>query len=50
MKGWGRFTGENTIAVDGSDGNTQEINVKNIIIATGSEPSSLPKGMLDIDE
>jgi pyruvate/2-oxoglutarate dehydrogenase complex dihydrolipoamide dehydrogenase (E3) component len=22
MKGWGRFTGENTIAVDGSDGNT----------------------------
>ena len=22
MKGWGRFTGENTIAVDGSDGKT----------------------------
>lgn len=50
MKGWGRFTGENTIAVDGNDGKTEEITVKNVIIATGSEPSSLPKGMLDIDE
>lgn len=29
---------------------TEEIRVKNVIIATGSEPSSLPAGMLDIDE
>ncbi len=34
-----------------SDGSgTQEIKVKNVIIATGSEPSSLPPGLLDIDE
>ena len=50
MKGWGRFTGENTVACDGNDGKTQEISAKNIIIATGSEPTSLPPGMLDIDE
>lgn len=51
MKGWGKFTGENTIAIDKSDGSgSEEINVKNIIIATGSEPSSLPAGILDIDE
>jgi dihydrolipoamide dehydrogenase len=31
-------------------GGTEQIKVKNVIIATGSEPASLPKGMLDIDE
>jgi dihydrolipoamide dehydrogenase len=50
VKGWGKFSGENSIAVDLNDGKTSEISAKNIIIATGSEPSSLPKGMLDIDE
>lgn len=50
MKGWGKFTGPNTVGVDMNDGKTEEIKVKNVIIATGSEPSSLPKGMLDIDE
>merc|ERR1719163_2539908 len=49
MKGWGKFTGENTVAVDGANG-TEEIQVKNVLIATGSEPSSLPPGILDIDE
>ena len=49
LKGWGRFTSENTVACDGSDGTT-EINVKNVIIATGSEPTSLPAGILDVDE
>jgi pyruvate/2-oxoglutarate dehydrogenase complex dihydrolipoamide dehydrogenase (E3) component len=33
-----------------NDGSKQEYKCKNIIIATGSEPSSLPKGILDIDE
>ena len=42
VKGWGKFSGENSIAVDLNDGKTSEISAKNIIIATGSEPSSLP--------
>ena len=51
MQGWGKFTGENTIGVDMSNGSgMEEIKVKNVIIATGSEPTSLPPGILDIDE
>jgi dihydrolipoamide dehydrogenase len=50
MKGWGKFDGPNEIAVDLNGGSTETISAKNIIIATGSEPSSLPAGMLDIDE
>ena len=50
MKGWGKFTGANTIGVDRADGQTEEIKADKIIIATGSEPASLPAGMLDIDE
>ena len=49
-KGWGKFAGDNKIAVDGIDGKQSEITAKNIIIATGSEPTSLPAGLLDIDE
>mmetsp|Transcript_13104 Transcript_13104/g.22116 ORF Transcript_13104/g.22116 Transcript_13104/m.22116 type:complete len:359 (-) Transcript_13104:75-1151(-) len=50
MKGWGKFQDANTIAVDKNEGGTEEIKVKNVIIATGSEPTQLPKGILDIDE
>ena len=50
MKGWGKFTSPTSIGVDLNDGKYEEIKAKNVIIATGSEPSSLPKGMLDIDE
>lgn len=50
MKGWGKFSSENTVVIDGIDGKSEEIKVKNVIIATGSEPSSLPPGVLDIDE
>jgi len=50
VKGWGKFNSANEIAVDGVDGKQSTITAKNIIIATGSEPSSLPKGVLDIDE
>lgn len=49
-KGWGKFSGPNSISVDNNDGTKSEFSVKNTIIATGSEPSSLPAGMLDIDE
>lgn len=50
MKGWGKFSGENTVAVDMNDGKQEEIKCKNVIIATGSEPTGLPAGLLDIDE
>jgi dihydrolipoamide dehydrogenase len=33
-----------------NDGTKQEIKANKTIIATGSEPASLPKGVLDIDE
>jgi dihydrolipoamide dehydrogenase len=50
LKGWGKFKDSQTLQVDLNAGGTEELKVKNVIIATGSEPSSLPKGMLDIDE
>lgn len=50
MKGWGKFEGANQIGVDLNSGSSESITAKNIIIATGSEPASLPAGMLDIDE
>lgn len=42
VKGWGKFTGNNDIAVDLIEGGTDSIKAKNIIIATGSEPNALP--------
>lgn len=50
IKGWGKFEGANQIGVDLNSGTSESITAKNIIIATGSEPASLPAGMLDIDE
>jgi len=50
VKGWGKFGSPNTIEVDLNDGKKQTINTKHTIIATGSEPNSFPKGMLDVDE
>jgi dihydrolipoamide dehydrogenase len=48
VKGHGRISGPNEITVDLMDGGTQTISAKNIIIASGSEPSSLPG--IEIDE
>jgi dihydrolipoamide dehydrogenase len=42
-KGWGKFAGPNDIDVDLIDGKKETISAKNIIIATGSEPNSLPE-------
>ena len=42
MKGWGKFSSANTVDVDMSAGGTESFTAKNIIIATGSEPNSLP--------
>lgn len=51
MKGWGKFISQNEIEVDMVDGNKKEvIKAKNIIIATGSEPSPLPGNVIPIDE
>ena len=50
VKGYGKFTGPNDIEVDLIDGGKQSINAKNIIIATGSEPSPLPGNVIPIDE
>ena len=44
VKGHGKFVGLNEIEVDGLDGNKTTLKAKNIIIATGSEPSSF-KGL-----
>jgi len=42
-KGWGKFAGVNEIDVDLNDGKKETIKAKNIIIATGSAPNSLPE-------
>ena len=41
-QGMGSFKDKNTIIITKADGSTQEITGKNVIIATGSKPSSLP--------
>ncbi|HTH81655.1 MAG TPA: dihydrolipoyl dehydrogenase [Mucilaginibacter sp.] len=41
-RGMGSFKDKNTIIITAEDGTTQEITGKNVIIATGSKPSSLP--------
>eukprot|EP01017_Pseudomicrothorax_dubius_P009607 TRINITY_DN1329_c0_g1_i1.p1 TRINITY_DN1329_c0_g1~~TRINITY_DN1329_c0_g1_i1.p1 ORF type:complete len:490 (-),score=174.68 TRINITY_DN1329_c0_g1_i1:120-1589(-) len=48
FKGHGKLTSANTVEVTGQDGKTQTVNAKNIIIATGSEPITLP--FLPLDE
>ena len=42
-KGWGKFASTHEIDIDLNAGGTEQIKAKNIIIATGSEPNSLPK-------
>ncbi|AXQ98864.1 dihydrolipoyl dehydrogenase [Pseudoalteromonas piscicida] len=41
VNGYGKFTGSNTIAVEGADG-AKTVNFDNAIIAAGSQPVSLP--------
>ncbi len=50
VKGHGKFTSANSIDVDLVAGGTQSLKAKNIIIATGSEPSPLPGNVIPIDE
>ena len=47
INGWGRLAGGNKVEVESKDGKRTTYTAKNIIIATGSRPKSLP--MLKID-
>jgi dihydrolipoamide dehydrogenase len=46
-QGTGSFVDANTVRISKSDGTSEEISGKNIIIATGSKPASLPFIKLD---
>ncbi|WP_084421165.1 dihydrolipoyl dehydrogenase [Henriciella litoralis] len=48
IKGFGKIAGPGKVEVDGEDGKTQTLDTKNIVIATGSQPTSLPN--IEIDE
>jgi dihydrolipoamide dehydrogenase len=47
FEGLGTITAPGKVSVKGSDGNTQEIETKDIIIATGSVPAQLPFAKFD---
>jgi len=48
VQGKGRITGPGKVEVTGADGKKQTLSTKNIVIATGSEPATLPG--IEIDE
>lgn len=50
IKGYGKFASSNDIEIDLTQGGKETIRAKNIIIATGSEPSTLPGNTIPIDE
>lgn len=50
LKGYGKFASPNEIEIDINGGGKEKIKAKNIIIATGSEPSPLPGNVIPIDE
>lgn len=50
IKGYGKFSSANEIEIDLNDGKSEKIKAKNVIIATGSEPSPLPGNVIPIDE
>lgn len=51
IKGWGKFASPHEIDIDLNAGGTEQISAKNVIIATGSEPNSLPSSTgLSTDE
>src|SRR5438046_8203746 len=47
FEGWGTITAPGKISIKSSTGQTQEIETKNIVIATGSEPAELPFAKFD---
>jgi dihydrolipoamide dehydrogenase len=47
VKGWGRIAGPGKVVVKAEDGSETTLETKNIVIATGSEPTPLPG--VDVD-
>jgi dihydrolipoamide dehydrogenase len=47
LKGWGRIAGPGKVAVKAADGTETVHEAKDIVIATGSEPSGLPGVVVD---
>ena len=47
VKGWGRIAGAGKVIVKAADGSEQTLETKNIVIATGSEPTPLPGVTVD---
>jgi dihydrolipoamide dehydrogenase len=47
IKGWGRIGGPGKVIVKGEDGKETTLDAKNIVIATGSEPTPLPGVAVD---
>ena len=47
VKGWGRIDGPGKVVVKAEDGSERVLETKNIVIATGSEPTPLPGVTID---
>jgi dihydrolipoamide dehydrogenase len=47
IKGWGRLNGPGKVTVTCADGSVRELQAKDIVIATGSEPTPLPGVTID---
>lgn len=50
FQGWGSVAGAGKVLVTADDGTVQELETKNIVIATGSDVSGIPGVEVDIDE
>ncbi len=50
LKGTGKVLSAGKVAVIGEDGNSQEVEAKNIVIATGSDVAGIPGVKVDMDE
>ena len=50
LKGTGKVLAAGKVAVTGEDGKVEEIETKNIVIATGSDVAGIPGVKVDIDE
>ena len=50
FQGTGQVLGQGKLSVTGEDGKSQEIETKNIVIATGSDVAGIPRVDVDFDE
>src|SRR5690606_6645209 len=50
FRGTGKVLAAGKVSVTGEDGKTQEIEAKNIVIATGSDVAGIPGVKVDLDE